>query len=306
VGPNGADRLGKAGEVSTTGRQAEEYIEPPDPSGRWLTGRSLRVALSLDDSSIDVAVPVTLASLRAFEAGDPNRGMSSQAQEDRLVVYSDYVCPFCYLGKAAMEQYLDSTADPPAVDWQFYDLRGYKRQPDGSIDENVDDGKDDDYFADVRDNVAKLKEEYDVEMALDFSLDVDSWNAQQVALYVREGGRSTGERPAQKRAGNDVTREQELGEDEFLELHERLFDALWQDGLDVGDPDVLRDVVADAGLDESVVEEALTDEWDERLRERFDTAQQAGVRGIPTFVYGEHAARGAIPPAQFERLVDGA
>ena len=209
--------------------------------------------------------------------------MSSQAQEDRLVVYSDYVCPFCYLGKAAMEQYLDESDDPPAVEWHLYDLRGYKRSPDGSIDHDVDDGKDDDYFADVRENVAKLKDEYDVDMTLDFSLEVDSWNAQQVALYVRE----------------------ELGEDEFLQLHERLFDALWQDGRDIGDPDVLRGIAADAGLDESVVDEALTEEWDERLRERFDAAQDAGVTGIPTFVYDEYAARGAIPPEQFERLVEG-
>lgn len=209
--------------------------------------------------------------------------MSSQAQEDQLVVYSDYVCPFCYLGKAAMEEYLDSTADPPAVDWQFYDLRGYKRQPDGTIDETVDDGKDDDYFADVRENVATLKDEYDVDMTLDFSTEVDSWDAQQVALYVRE----------------------QLGETEFLAVHQRLFEALWQDGHDIGDPDVLRDVVTDAGLDESVAETALADEWAERLRDRFDSAHEAGVRGIPTFVYGEHAARGAIPPAQFDRLVDG-
>ena len=102
---------------------------------------------------------------------------------------------------------------------------GTPSNPDGSIDSDVDDGKDEDYFEQARENVRQLKEEYDVEMDVEASMEVDSWNAQQVALYVRE----------------------ELGEDAFLRLHERLFDAHWQDGLDIGDPDVLRDLVAEIG-----------------------------------------------------------
>ncbi len=210
--------------------------------------------------------------------------MSTQSQDHELVVYSDYVCPFCYLGKAAMEQYLDGADDPPDVEWRFYDLRGYKRNDDGSIEDDVDDGKDEDYFEQARENVRQLKEEYDVEMNVDASMEVDSWNAQQVALYVRE----------------------EVGEEKFRRLHERLFDAHWQDGVDIGDPEVLRELVTEVDLNQAVVDEALTDEWEAELRDRFDAAQDAGVTGIPTFVYDEYAARGAIPPEQFERLVEGA
>jgi len=49
---------------------------------------------------------------------------------------------------------------------------------------------------------------------------------------------------------------------------------------------VLRDLVAEVDLEDDVVDAALTSEWDEKLRERFDAAQEAGVTGIPTFVYG--------------------
>ncbi|UPV98852.1 DsbA family protein [Halorussus gelatinilyticus] len=209
----------------------------------------------------------------------------SQHPDDALVVYSDYVCPFCYLGKAAMERYREETDDPPEVEWRFYDLRGYKRGPDGSIDHDVDDGKDDDYFAQVRENVERLKDQYDVEMDLDFSKDVDSWNAQQAALYVR----------------------QTEGEETFLAFHEALFEALWQDGRNIGDPDVLAEIADELGLAPDEIRDATADETLEaELRERFESAQQAGVSGIPTFVYEGHAARGAIPPEQFERLVDGA
>ncbi|WP_128477440.1 DsbA family oxidoreductase [Halorussus pelagicus] len=208
----------------------------------------------------------------------------SQHSTDALAVYSDYVCPFCYLGKAAMEEYREETDDAPEVEWRFYDLRGYKRNPDGSIDHDVDDGKDDDYFAQARENINRLKERYDVEMNLDLSKNVDSWNAQQAALYVR----------------------QTEGKELFLDFHESVFDALWQDGRDIGDTDVLADLAESVGLDGREIRDATTDETLEaELRERFEQAQQAGVSGIPTFVYAGHAARGAIPPEQFERLVEG-
>ncbi|UPV72815.1 DsbA family protein [Halorussus limi] len=183
-----------------------------------------------------------------------------------------------------MEEYIEQNDDAPAVEWRFYDLRGYKRAPDGSINHDVDDGKDDDYFAQVRENVERLKDRYDVEMDLDFSKDVDSWNAQQAALYVR----------------------QTEGEETFLTFHEAVFEALWQDGRDIGDPEVLAEIAEDVGLAGGEIRDATEDETLEaELRERFKQAQQAGVSGIPTFVYEGHAARGAIPPEQFERLVKG-
>ncbi|MFC7198685.1 DsbA family oxidoreductase [Halospeciosus flavus] len=204
--------------------------------------------------------------------------------EDKITVFSDYVCPFCYLGKAAMEEYLEEAEDPPEVEWHVFDLRGYKRNEDGSIDHDVEDGKDEDYFAEVRDNVERLKEEYDVEMTLDFSLDVDSWDAQKVSLYV----------------------EQSYDEETFGEFHERTFEALWEDGRDIGDVDVLVDIAEEVGVPEDEVRSAVEDDQlDEELERRFEDAQQLGVTGIPTFAYDGHAARGAIPPHQFERLVDG-
>ncbi|WP_132057165.1 DsbA family oxidoreductase [Halorussus amylolyticus] len=204
--------------------------------------------------------------------------------DETLVMYSDYVCPFCYLGKAAMEQYLAEAENPPEVEWRFYDLRASKRDESGDIDHGADDSKDDAYFAQVRENVERLRDEYGVEMVRDFSRDVDSWDAQQAALYVRR----------------------EYGEESFAAFHDAVFEALWQDGRDIGDSDVLAEIAADVGLDPDEIRAATEDaDLEADLRERFARAQQAGVSGIPTFAYDGHAARGAIPPAQFRRLVDG-
>jgi predicted DsbA family dithiol-disulfide isomerase len=205
---------------------------------------------------------------------------------DTVTVYSDYVCPFCYLGKAPLEQYLADADEPPDVEWHQFDLRGYKRGRDGEIRDDVDDGKDETYFDRVRENVRRLREQYDVEMldVDDRPVDVGSWDAQKLALHVQR----------------------EFDEETFAALHERLFVALWQEGRDIGAVDVLVDVAADAGIDAEAVRDAVDDDdLDRALRDRFEAATQAGITGIPTFRSGEHAARGAVPPEQLERLVEG-
>ena len=208
----------------------------------------------------------------------------STIREEKLTVFSDYVCPFCYLGKAAMEEYLEEADDPPDVEWHVFDLRGYKRNADGTINNDVDDGKDDDYFAQVEENVKRLKDEYDVDMTLDYSLDVDSWDAQKVSLYIKQA----------------------YDEETFKAFHERTFEALWQEGQDIGDPEILADIAGEVGVPENEVYDAVADDQLEaEMKQRFEEAKQRGVSGIPTFAYDGHAARGAIPPQQFKRLIDG-
>jgi len=207
--------------------------------------------------------------------------MSNQA--DSVLVYADYVCPFCYLGYASFDQYRDGR-DSIEVDWHPFDLRARQRRPDGSIDDAVETGKDEEYFEQARENVERLAEEYGVEMAQQLRKDIDSYDAQRVAIRARE------EHP-----------------EAFEAFHRTVFDALWKEGRDIGDPEVLEDLAVDAGLPEGFVAETLADEASaERLEAAFEAAQQRGITGVPTFVAGEHAARGAVPPEHLRRLVEGA
>ena len=185
---------------------------------------------------------------------------------ETLSVYSDFVCPFCYLGRESLREYVDESTEPPDVQWELFDLRGYKRAPDGSIQ-----------------NVARLQEEYDAEMvSLDTIGEVDSWNAQQAALFVR----------------------QTEDEETFTAFYDTVFDALWQEGRDIGDPDVLADIAEGVGIDPDAVRDATEDpQLESELKNEFEAAQQRGITGIPTFVYDGHAARGAVPPEHLKRLM---
>ena len=204
-------------------------------------------------------------------------------QSETLTMYADYVCPFCYLGEASLERYRSERDEPLDVEWHPFDLRAGKRGPDGEIDTDADDGKDEDYYAQARENVERLQAEYDVEMSLTLATDVDSKPAQQAALFVREGY-----------------------PEKFEEFHEAVFDALWQDERDIGDTDVLADLADDMGIPSDELREAVEDpERESALETMFTEAQQVGVTGVPTFAYDGHAARGAVPPEHLRRLVEG-
>ncbi|MDZ7701752.1 MAG: DsbA family oxidoreductase [Halobacteriales archaeon] len=205
------------------------------------------------------------------------------AADAKLTVYSDYVCPFCYLGRRSLERYEADRGEPVEIDWHPFDLRSHKRGPDGEIDHGVDDGKDESYYEQAKENVRRLQERYDVEMTLDLATDIDSLAAQVVSYHLKDAA------PADWRA-----------------FDEAVFEALWVDGRDIGDREVLRELAADVGIDPDAVDTALDDDaLREELHERFQAAQRDGVTGVPTFAYDGYAARGAVPPDQLRRLIEG-
>ncbi|MFC3958042.1 DsbA family oxidoreductase [Halovivax cerinus] len=210
---------------------------------------------------------------------------------DQLTVYSDHVCPFCYLGRRSLETYEGTRDDPLDVEWHPFDLRSGKRGPDGEIDHTVDDGKDEAYYEQARQNVERLQEEYGVEdmLNLDDVPDTDSLPAQIASHYVDE-----------------------TYPDAWRTFDDAVLEALWIDGRDIGDPDVLADVAEAVELDgtetlhgDEIRDVATDADRRDRITDLFTAAQRGGVTGVPTFVSGEHAARGAVPPAQLERLVEG-
>jgi predicted DsbA family dithiol-disulfide isomerase len=204
-------------------------------------------------------------------------------EPEELVVYSDYVCPFCYLGRESLERYRAERDAPLSVDWRPFDLRAGERGPDGVIDPDADDGKSEAYYEWARENVRRLREKYDVEMAQEMASDVDSLPAQAASYHVER-----------------------THPDRWPDFDAAVFEALWVEGRDIGDPDVLADLAADVGLDPAEIRTAAADEAVRAdLRAAFREARERGITGVPTFAYGDHAARGAVPPEHLRRLVEG-
>jgi hypothetical protein len=77
----------------------------------------------------------------------------------------------------------------------------------------------------------------------------------------------------------------------FLDVHDALFAARHDQGRDLKDPDVLREVVRSAGLDDDdVLAQALDEQTGKQLRAEHEAGvDDHGVWGVPTFIAGGRA-----------------
>lgn len=103
----------------------------------------------------------------------------------------------------------------------------------------------------------------------------------------------------------DALRVTELARDRGLheQLHDRLMDALWRDGEDLRDHDVLRTHADAVGLERADVDRVLAgDEYLERVLASTTQAHAIGINGIPAFLLGKRLlVLGAQPREVFER-----
>ena len=85
-----------------------------------------------------------------------------------------------------------------------------------------------------------------------------------------------------------------------------LFRALFQEGRDVGRPEVLEAVAEQAGLDRDAVAKFLSSDRLERdVLAAHQQAERVGIRGVPVFIVErEHAITGAQPPEILADLLD--
>ena len=96
------------------------------------------------------------------------------------------------------------------------------------------------------------------------------------------------------------------GEEPFERFHERLFTALFRDGLDIGRPDVLRRLARETALDLARFEADYVGEaYEAVLRDCAEGAAWFGVSGLPTVILNEKLSLvGAVPTERYRLLID--
>jgi predicted DsbA family dithiol-disulfide isomerase len=90
------------------------------------------------------------------------------------------------------------------------------------------------------------------------------------------------------------------------EIVERLFEAYFEDGRDIGNPDVLTEIASDAGMDSATVADLLEQGTDRELIENEDAlAHRLGISGVPTFIFeNKYMVSGAHDPEQLVKVID--
>ena len=206
----------------------------------------------------------------------------------RADIWSDIVCPWCYVGKARFEKALSGFAHRDEVEVVYHSFE-------------LDPG----YPADKRDetNLQMLARKFGMSAGQARQAD-----GQVAALARAEGLGFDSERPI----GNtfDLHRVIHLGRAKGVqrELLTAVNEAYFAQARQVFDHDVLVDVAAGAGLDPAAVREVLdSDAWADEARKDEAEAQQIGISGVPFFVLDMRlGVSGAQPTELFARALDQA
>lgn len=197
-------------------------------------------------------------------------------------VYSDVVCPWCYLGKLRLGRAVAAMRDTPvAVRWRPFQLDS--TIPEGGMARS-------DYVRRKFGSPEALKDSHRTLMLL---------GAEEGATFDFDRiTRSPNTLPAHELIA--LARRNNL-EDEMVE---RLFRAYFADGADAGALDVLVEAAQAVGLDPASVRASLeTRALRPAVEREIAAAVRLGVTGVPTFVI---ANRYAVVGAQDPRYIAGA
>ena len=210
----------------------------------------------------------------------------------KVEIWSDVVCPWCYIGKRRFEAALDrfAHADEVEVEWRSFEL-----DPHATSVRAAGEGPDQ---ADVLaskyamsraqaeaaiGNVTAAAAGEGLDFHLDVSLRSNTFDAHRV-IHL-----------AAARGIQDA-------------VEERLMRAYFTEGEPVGDRDALVRIATDAGLDTAEVEKVLdTDEHADAVRADEADARALGITGVPFFVVErKYGVSGAQPADQLLAVLEQA
>lgn len=203
-------------------------------------------------------------------------------------VWSDVVCPWCYLGKRHLQAALAGFdhADGTTVEWRSFELDPRApRRVEGSLRQLIERkyGMTPEQAAAGNARLTSLAAKVGLPYRLD---DVKVGNSFDAHRLIHLAG-TYGLAPVAK---------------------ERFLAAYFTEGAAIGDPDVLARLAGDVGLDDSEVRAVLgSDAFADDVRADERRAADLGISGVPFFVVdGRWGISGAQPPDTILRVLDQA
>ncbi|GAB2670243.1 DsbA family oxidoreductase [Kribbella swartbergensis] len=209
----------------------------------------------------------------------------------RIDVWSDVVCPWCYIGKRRLEQALAETGDQAQIVWHSFQL-----DPSATNDDPRDlptrlgekYGRGREWGVQANAHVTEIAAELGLEYHLDQAKAANTVDAHRLLHLSRELV-DAGEVPA----------------DTQDRLKERLLKAYFTDGLPVGDHTTLAALADEVGLPSDRVGEVLASTaYAEEVAADQAQALAYGANGVPFFVIDEkYGVSGAQPVEVFREAL---
>lgn len=193
-----------------------------------------------------------------------------------ITVYSDVICPWCYVGKRRVEAALGAPGVPAEVAFHWLPFELNPDMPSEGITRA--EYRTRKFGAERAAELDRNMKETGREVGIDFAFDrMERTPSTKLAhRLIWEAGRQGRQ----------------------SEIVNRLFNSYFEEALDIGDAGVLAKLAAEAGLDAAGVEQALFGQKSlDAVIQLANQGRAMGIQGVPFFILlGKYGVSGAQPP----------
>ncbi|MHB9055280.1 MAG: DsbA family oxidoreductase [Paludibacteraceae bacterium] len=206
----------------------------------------------------------------------------------KVEIWSDVVCPFCYIGKRNFEKALDQFVDKDKIEieWKSYQLDpDYVYNPEKPETEinylSEQKGISHQETVDLLTHVTNMALKAGLNYNFDKAIVANTFNAHKIIQLAKKRG-----------LGNKA--------------EERFFKAFFLLGENINEIPTLEKIGAEIGLSTEEINKALSsdDTYAYEVNNDIREARQIGVRGVPFFVFDrKYAVSGAQPVDTFSQTI---
>ena len=209
----------------------------------------------------------------------------------RVIVFSDVICPWCYIGKRRLDKaianlrargvevdlevsYKPYQLDPTApVGQSIPVIEAYAKKFGGVLKAQQ-----------ILDHVTNIAAQDDIVFNMDIALRANTLLAHRLLVM------------AERDYGNTIQ----------AQLKERIMKSYFTDGDNIADIDVLAKCAHEVGIDVDVATAFLnSDECIDDVQESLQMATENGITAVPTFIFNDQwSVPGAQEVEMFERVIE--
>lgn len=205
----------------------------------------------------------------------------------KITIWSDFVCPFCYIGATHLEKALENFehADEVEIEYKSYQLEpGAEYEPEKTYVQAMMDRKNasEEQIVQMTEQITQMAEQAGLNYNFEDMKLTDTFPAHRVFQYAKTEGKG-------------------------YAFFDELYQAYFLEGALIDDVDLLVQIGTTVGLEEARLREILANEkeFDAEVVNDIFEASQIGVQGVPFFVFNnKYAVSGAQPVEAFEQVLN--
>lgn len=204
----------------------------------------------------------------------------------KVEIWSDVMCPFCYIGKRRFESALKqfSEKEKVQVEWKSYQLNpDLVTESNKNLNEYLSETKGwtIDYVRKLNERIIAMAQQEGLTYNFNHVIVANSFDAHRLSHLAKKYNLQN-------------------------ELEEKLFSAYFTEGKNTGDKETLAQLGVEVGLDADEAKEILNGKnFTDEVRQDIYEAQQLGISGVPFFLFNnKYAISGAQETKTFIQALD--